>query len=208
MSPDDPRHGTVAGYVAKCREECCRGAWRVNQRRTRARTYLARGPLTVDGTGTRRRIQALVAIGWSLGDLDRELGRKETYCSYLVRRIRPVLLTTAQEVDTLYDRLSMQRPEGWVADRQRRWAQARGWPPPLAWTDIDDPAEEPTGWQYAPTSRAEELTDLDFIGAGVSAASARLGVDRDTLERWCLRNGHGPLFSRLVARETPVRKAS
>lgn len=32
MTPDDPRHGTLSGYVAGCRDECCTTAQRIYKR--------------------------------------------------------------------------------------------------------------------------------------------------------------------------------
>lgn len=181
MTPDDPRHGTVAGYVAGCRQECCRAATRENTRRTRARRYLY-GPLTIDGTGTRRRLQALVALGWSLRELDVELGRRNSYCSYLLADdARPVHRTVADQVIALYDHLSMVRPEGWLAERQRRLAARRGWVPPLAWDDIDDPDE------VANVGGVDDGLDpvvVDRILAGDWRLSARLPERLAVLGRW------------------------
>lgn len=39
MSPDDPRHGTSAGYVAGCRNECCRLPRMRQQKATRFRVH-------------------------------------------------------------------------------------------------------------------------------------------------------------------------
>jgi hypothetical protein len=45
------QHGTVSGYVhLECREECCRAAWRENQRRLRAIRLLKPVPDHVHGT--------------------------------------------------------------------------------------------------------------------------------------------------------------
>lgn len=198
---DDHRHGSTAGYVAGCREECCRAAWRINTRNMRTRAYLARGPLTIDGTGTRRRLRALVALGWSFIELDAEMGRKVTYCSCLNRSARPVLRATADEVAALYDRLSMTPRVGWSAERQRRMASSRGWPPPLAWDDIDNPDETPAEWEYKSPPRDEQLTDMVARGDGISHACHVLGITRKALEKWCDRNGRRDLFVLLRDRE-------
>lgn len=46
MSPDDPRHGTYAGFIQGCRNDCCREANRVYTRQRRAR--LRAVPLSPD----------------------------------------------------------------------------------------------------------------------------------------------------------------
>ncbi len=104
----------------------------------------------VDATGTRRRLQALVAVGWSAEELAAQLGRRP---SSLRRSLtgESVTARTALEVATLYERLwnvpppratSKQRA---VADDARAHAVVQGWLPPLAWDDIEsDPTPPPT----------------------------------------------------------------
>lgn len=50
---------------------------------------------------------------------------------------------TDQWVRDVYDRLSMTLPTTHFANRTRAHAEKMGWPPPLAWDDIDDPNERP-----------------------------------------------------------------
>ncbi|MFY1588962.1 hypothetical protein ACN267_31230 [Micromonospora sp. WMMD734] len=100
---------------------------------------------TVDATGTRRRTQALAAIGWSVSEQARRIGRTcRNHCHVLT--IPAVQLRTAEAVKALYDELSTTpAPPGVSATRTKRWAQRHGWVPPLAWDDdtIDDPAASP-----------------------------------------------------------------
>lgn len=105
--------------------------------------------------GTGRRIRALVALGWTYKALARETGVSPTHLSDIARQ-KPrgrVGGLTATRIRTTYDRLSMTRPDGPHADRARRTARHLGWPPPLAWDDIDDPDETPTGHQRDLRSR-------------------------------------------------------
>lgn len=96
----------------------------------------------VDANGTRRRLQALIAIGWAPELLAAELGRRP---NSLHRSMSGLAVTarTAGEVVSLYDRLwnaapprttSQQRA---AADAARAHAAAHHWLPPLAWDDID-----------------------------------------------------------------------
>lgn len=148
MTPDDPRHGTLAGYSAHRRTKvttckACRDAMAEYERQRQVRRYLARGGLMVPSIGIRRRLQALAALGWTLQEVDTRLGHERSYSSKLAGTTGPIYATTAAEVTALYDDLSMTVPTGWIADRQRRQAKLRGWLPPLAWDDIDDPTERP-----------------------------------------------------------------
>jgi hypothetical protein len=100
----------------------------------------------VDATGTRRRLQALVAIGWTHTALAAELCRSATS---LARSMTSETVTpkTARQVSDLYDRLWDNRPqhatdeELTAVNAARALAARHGWPPPMAWDDIDkDPS--------------------------------------------------------------------
>lgn len=152
MSPADPRHRSVAGYRAGCRRPCCRNA--INRYNQTRRTTGA--PLTmrlVDATGTRRRLRALVALGWSFPRIEQHSGMDRTYLRLLARGARAqVTDTTEARVIDLYDDLSMRLPsqnaptERQGVSRARAHAAAHGWLPPLALDDdrIDDPTYQPT----------------------------------------------------------------
>lgn len=150
IAPNDPRHGRNRGYVAGCHEACCRAAHAEHHKGQRTRRYLARvDRLTVDGLFTRRRIQALMALGWSSRDIDRLLDRRPTYTYRVLSNTGPVYLTTATLYRDLYARLSATRPDTPTAERRQivtrniNGARRRGYVPPAAWDDIDDPAEDP-----------------------------------------------------------------
>lgn len=142
-TPDDPRHGKNTGYNAGCREACCRKAHMIWMKRYR----MYGADELIDATGTHRRIQALVAIGHTLYDLSVELGMTTRYAGKILvaKKVRP---STADTVDELYERLSMTHRDGWIADRSRLMAATKGWAPPLAWDDIDNPNERPAGVRY------------------------------------------------------------
>lgn len=122
-----------------------------------ARLLAIRAPLPADGaaidaTGTRRRLQALVAIGWSGAELMRRIGAVGTDFPKLLGRDR-VLARTARAVHALYDQLwdttppTSTRWERATRSRALAFAAARGWAPPQAWDDdtIDDPTAAPRG---------------------------------------------------------------
>lgn len=197
MSPDDPRHGTYAGAVAHYLsgvKTCapCREAGAAYRRDRRTRLYFARSSnLMVPSIGTIRRVQALVALGHSMRDIDEALGRRYGYTSLKLKRY-PVTTypKVAEEYAEVYERLCMIRPEGSLADRTRRLAARNGWLPPLAWLDIDDPNEvpdtsKPEKRPSAGRPTAHTLEDFDWLvsnGESEETALARLGVTRYAIE--------------------------
>jgi hypothetical protein len=92
----------------------------------------------IDSTGTRRRIQALAALGYSLKEQAEAIGRHATNFRLVLAR-ETVLVGTARMVRDLYSAWSMTpAPATWMADRTRRRAASQGWLPPLAWDDLID----------------------------------------------------------------------
>lgn len=144
IGPGDPRHGTNAGHVAGCREECCN---RAKTRYDKLRKYeIASKNIRrrVPAVGYRRRLRALQALGWSYTRLAPLLGCNT---STLHARTEATTVSRAnhERMVEVYDRLSMTTPIGTHVERDRRRAQAKGWAPPLAWDDdsLDDPDAQP-----------------------------------------------------------------
>ena len=104
----------------------------------------------VDATGARRRLQALVAIGWPPDTLADRLGRTPADLRRTLTGTTAVTERTARHIRDLYDRLwDTQPPRATPAQRHaaesaRTHAANHHWPPPLAWDDIDtDPRPDP-----------------------------------------------------------------
>ncbi|MCU1613645.1 MAG: hypothetical protein JWO98_1185 [Frankiales bacterium] len=141
---------------------------------------LSRAPHSrIDATGTRRRLQALIAIGWPTELLADQLGRRP---NSLQRSMLGASVTsrTARDVASLYERLWNATPpratgeQRATSDAARAHSAARGWLPPLAWDDIDtDPT--PT----MPTAGPSQGNDIDEIA--VERALAGDGVFYDNL---------------------------
>lgn len=90
----------------------------------------------VDGAGTRRRLQALCALGWSISAQARRIGWEPTNLWVLAQGRPQVVARTARLVREAYNELSMTpAPPGASSTRARRMATAKGWLPPLAWDD-------------------------------------------------------------------------
>lgn len=135
----------------------------------------------VDGTGTRRRLQALVAVGWSQAELSRRLGVTRGNGAALVRGARGrVAPSTRDAVARLYDRLWDQAPPEETKDEKsakikaQNVAKRHGWPPPLAWDEdtIGDPTA--SAWVEIPATRRAR---------GATHAAWQAEVDQVAVER-------------------------
>jgi len=131
---------------------------------------------TVDGTGTRRRIQALAVVGWSIPVQAELLGLSRQS----VQRITSgygVYASTARAVSELYEKLWDQAPpevstgEKISANRSRTEAARRGWAAPMDWDNIDDPSEVPA---LVPT----DPQDVDEIAVELALAGERVTLNR------------------------------
>ncbi len=148
MSPDDTRHGTNAGYVAhrRANENACEPCRAAHSRVTlqwRYDEYLNR-PRLVASIGTRRRVQALQCLGWSQRMIAAEVGISSQQALRVLLESDRVRVVTHERISAAYERLCMTRPEPSSAStRARLSAQSRGYAPPLAWDDIDNPDETP-----------------------------------------------------------------
>lgn len=185
-------------YKAGCRCDGCRRAHTIDHKRW----LMGQTGRLVDATGTRRRIQALAALGWTYLEIAEVCGATTRGWARETLDQPRVHSATAARVFDAYEQMSMTVPTGKYRTRGRLSAQRKGWPPPLAWDDIDDPSETPAAWTYQPASRADLLADLDERHEGVAVVLRELKLNRKTLEKWCARNGHSELFARLVSRDS------
>lgn len=97
----------------------------------------------VDAIGTRRRLQALVAMGWPQKVIAHELGMVSTNIGRIVHgRSEKVTAAKASAVTDLYTRWEMTPGP---STRARALAIAHHWIPPLGWeeNDLDDPHATP-----------------------------------------------------------------
>lgn len=155
---------------------------------------LAPGAIT-DGTGTRRRLQALMTLGWSQTRLAAALDYQTRNFGHLINGTRGVTVATAHAVRALYDNLWDQAPtianhwEAGGSNRARKYATERGWVPPMAWDDdtIDDPNATPHVDEHEPRAprRLIHLDDIaDFIdwGHDLPTTARRLNVTPNAIE--------------------------
>jgi hypothetical protein len=137
----------------------------------------------VDGTGTARRIQALLALGWPSATLAAELNMSPKFISDMSRLRRTVGVRPehAHAVTQLYDRLGMRPgPNRTTAARARR----AGYVPPLAWDDneIDDPDAQPRDPGTGRGQWNTRLPDGARLAALVNGASVKLVADKYGVE--------------------------
>ncbi|MFI9154543.1 hypothetical protein [Streptomyces sp. NPDC053367] len=147
----------------------------------------------VDGTGTRRRLQALIANGWPQLRLGEEMGIKHHRLIWDHVRQDVVAADTARRVKDMYERLWNADPIAhgvsprYAAESKRR-AAANGWVPPAAWDDdyIDSPAAVPDVGESVDryTAIAEDarwlIAEHNYTRA---QAAHRLGITKKHLER-------------------------
>lgn len=143
MTPDDPRHGTYAGYTAGCRVECCRAAARLYHK-VRELEALRGIPRMVSSRGARRRVQALACVGWSAYDVAAYQGKAGEWTRQVLMRDM-IFRSTHEAIVEAYEALSMRKPTGTpqIVARTKNRAARLGWVPPLAWGDIDNDPEPP-----------------------------------------------------------------
>jgi len=146
LCDDDPRHGTLAGHAAGCRCDACDLA-KLRYDKRRKLDHATGKPRRAPAWPTVRRIRALQALGHSLPAIADAAGLNRRSINNPTFRGETVYVSTAHGVDKAYRALCMTRPEGFYADRGRRAAARKGWAPPLAWDDIDDPTETPPSHQ-------------------------------------------------------------
>lgn len=147
----------------------------------------------VDATGTRRRLQALCALGHTLPDVARMVGVGVSSLQQTAEgRWAKVRALTAAKVARVYRQLSTApAPPTRHAEQARNQAMVQGWHGPMAWDDIDDPAclPDPDGPSVPRHLHADDVAELVACGLDDGAIGRRLGVSARTVLR--ARAAHG-----------------
>lgn len=150
---------------------------------------------SVSACGTRRRLQALVACGWSMQRLAGKLEMTPEHVRVIAGGdAAAVTAGTARRVRDLYDRLWNQSPpaesrhDRSAAARARRHAERCRWAPPMAWDDdvIDDPAARPAArWKRSGSTRlsGDDVAELARAGATSTEIAERTGASRSAADR-------------------------
>ncbi|WP_330438798.1 hypothetical protein OHB44_27905 [Micromonospora sp. NBC_00821] len=157
-------HGTDSAYRYGCRCPHAREHKRIRVKRWREGRAVAR---LVDGTGIRRRLQALTVLGWRWQDIGDRLGVTGSAVAVLTASSGLVELATVDRVKAVYRELCDRPGPSPITARR---AAAKGWNGPLAWSDIDDPAAVPD------TTQPDVPVPDEW--AVTEALAGRLGPDR------------------------------
>lgn len=164
----------------------------------------------VDSTGTRRRLQALATLGWSLTQIADRAGLTDRQPLDKAMHDDVTGAATAKAVRDVYDQLWDQQPPkattrgaASAAARVRNKAARLGWHPPLAWDDesIDSPDAEP----HAEDGARRRGVDLDEYlwlldsGEVPDRAAKRLGVRLDTIQTAARRTDRHDVLAAITA---------
>jgi hypothetical protein len=120
-------------------------------RRTTAETLLAVRPdlslmadeAVIPARGARRRLQALIRLGWSQRRLARHLEMSYGQLGFILHDTPGITVRMHHRIDGLFadlwDKIPPHQSTGDLSayNRSVNYAKARGWHPPLAWDDID-----------------------------------------------------------------------
>ncbi|MEU1273055.1 hypothetical protein [Streptomyces sp. NPDC005799] len=140
-----------------------------------------------DATGTRRRLQALMVLGYTLPDITTRAGiTRGGLHQTLDGRWECVRTTTAGRVARVYRQLSvLPSPVGRTAELARNHAMGQGWHGPMAWADIDDPqcVPEPTTPGAPSSVHPDDVAELAGCGLDDLEIGRRLGVSPRTVLR-------------------------
>lgn len=192
-------HGTYAGAVRHWHRgeqvcEPCGVAARRTRKRNRLRA-LAGKPATVPKLGTRRRVHALMAIGWTYNQIAADAGVSYATLRDLARGSRVYWAVAVAIADT-YDRLSdTPAPPGRNASYVINLARRNGWHPPSAWVDIDDPDDDPSARPEKRMSldeKYEEFLWLTSLGVSEPEALRQVGWSRGGMEKYLERTTTRP----------------
>ncbi len=157
---------------------------------------------SVPAIGTHRRIQALVARGWSISRLGRELGWDPGNFHAMLNR-ENVGAATHRDVASAYERMWNEEPprashrEKIAYSRSVGYAKRRGWLPPLAWDDIDsDPTPENDVVGQGRITAEDLLDDVAFLiegGESPEQVCIIVGRKAGAIAKLAERNGHRDL---------------
>jgi hypothetical protein len=164
----------------------------------------------VDVTGTRRRLQALAALGWTFSDMSERLGYSRAAVHHWTRAGR-VSQSTAGIVRRLYDELWDQPPPtGMGAKRNRAAAEQKGWWPPMCWDD--DAIDNPDATPHPETARqvwGATLENIEWMadsGELLPGIAARLGIAEQSVRDVLRRSGRSNLLARIAPDLNPISR--
>jgi len=177
----------------------------------------------ISSIGTTRRIQALVAVGWSQSKIAARLAIGRANFTALAQGRTGVTTARAKAVADLYDQLWNTAPPRaeWrdkiAYTRSIRYAALAGWVVPMAWDEdtLDNPEATPDLGQVSLLNGRPmkfELEDIDFIldndPLTIDQLADRLHVTRDTIEHRLARTDRRDLLARMIRNKTVQENAA
>lgn len=166
--------------------------------------------------GTTRRVQALVAVGWSMAKIAERIGVSRGNFTPIAHGRRNITRRHQKAIVALYEELWDQEPprdnhrDRIACARALNYAASHGWAPPLAWDDdsIDDPTATPHVGDSTTSSRGRPLEhlvddvewylhDVDAIATTAQVAN-RLGLSASAIQHALDRAERTDLLDRLV----------
>lgn len=168
-----------------------------------------------DPTGTARRLQALMRIGYSGRVLGAMTGMHPQTVNDIVQGRERISARNREKVAEVYDRI-WDKPltgatpsERMSIGRTKRAAERNGWTAPLCWDDdtIDNPAAKPIEARTAnrltkaTTAVIEDLDWLRRTGVEPEHAPKRLGITRNALLKALNRHGETRLYNWLTRKD-------
>lgn len=157
-------------------------------RSTRDRILAAGGGWTV--VGITRRVQALSALGWSLAALSDEMGLSKDSLGRARNGHRTFIRHSfAETIVEHYGQLQAQRaPRHRGSIRVIADARRNQWAPPMAWDNIDDPNEKPSGIASTKPRKNQRKADvlaevqhLMSLGESIEQVAKALGLTPESL---------------------------
>lgn len=144
----------------------------------------------VNARGTVRRLQALIARGWSQQRLSRELGLSSDNMGGWFQQ-DAVTRAKASMVATIYERFWDALPptdtpaQRAAAARSMNRARREGWVPPMAWDDIDTDPEPPA---------TTDSTEIDHVAVTLAVRGEQVLLTPSE-RRACVRELHALRWS-------------
>lgn len=192
-------HDTVS-RVAAGTEQLWQTTARALQNVTEAQVIAATpGNGYVPRLGATRRVRALQRLGYTMPAIAQAAGVKVRTVHSVVDPSQGSTLiarTTHDAIDTAYRQLCMTPgPDR----RTARMGEKRGWVPPLAWDDIDDPIEQPN---LDGADRGIKVADIEWLVRYErhtwDTLADRFGVKRDSVKTALRRAGRTDLMARIT----------
>lgn len=155
-----------------------------------------RAGAVIDSRGFRRRVEALMCVGWSMSKQAKAIGVNRRNFGLMMTRSQVTVKHHLVMVD-LFDRWWNAEPlrgnkfDLIAYNRTRNLARARKYVPPLGWDDID--LDDAPAVADGVVTREEEIEFMLGLGVSVDNIAEALSVSLSGLERYLYRHGRNDL---------------